>query len=109
MDYRGEATGAWARIASYRQFGVAIEFMEPMGEGASMQKDALRECGGHALHHIRFNDVDDNDEVTQMMAERGVEVYQEGGSIVNPNGKFTFYDTIAQLGFATEVVTKPRE
>lgn len=110
MQYRGEETNAFMKIASYSYFGVRLEFMEPMGEGAMMQKDFLKESPmGHALHHIRFNDVEDNDELTALLAERGVEIYQEGASVTNPGGKFTFYDTIPQLGFVTEVVTAKRE
>lgn len=107
LRYRGEVVDSWARVASYSHFGVRIEFMEPLGPGASMQRDWLAESPyGHAIHHIRFNDVESNDEVTSMMAERGVQVYQEGASVANPGGKFTFYDTVPQLGFVTEVVTK---
>ena len=109
LRYRGEVVDSWARIASYSHFGVRIEFMEPAGSGDSMQKDFLRENPyGHALHHIRFNDVDNNDVVTAMMKERGVDVCQEGKSVVNPDGKFTFYDTLSQIGFITEVVTKAK-
>ena len=109
LRYRGEVVDSWARIASYSHFGVRIEFMEPAGPDASMQKDFLRENPyGHALHHIRFNDVENNDVVTSLMKERGVEVYQEGKSVVNPDGKFTFYDTLSQIGFITEVVTKAK-
>ena len=110
LRYRGQQEDSWMRIASYNHFGVRIEFMEPLGPGASMLKDFLKESPyGHALHHIRFNDVDDNDAITAMMAERGVEVYQEGKPIMNPDGKFTFYDALPQLGFVTEVVTKAKK
>ena len=38
------------------------------------------------------------------MAERGIKVYQEGASVVNPGGKFVYYDTREDLGFVIEVV-----
>ena len=105
VRYHGQVVDAWARIARFEQFGVVIEYIQPFGED-SMWTDALKASPtGQVLHHIRFNDVPDNDAVTALMAERGVELLQEGRSIVNPNGKFTFYDTQDQLGFISEVVT----
>lgn len=101
---------AWAKIASYSHFGVKIEFMQPMGEGDSMWSEFVDEnTSRYALHHIRFNDVENNDVLTQALQERGVSVYQEGRSVVNPDGKFTFYDTVEQIGFVSEACTAPKD
>ncbi len=111
VRYRDQVVDATARIAFYRQFGVELEFIQPVGSEATIWKDYLDNCSGqrNALHHVRFNDVDDNDVLTEILAERGVEVYQEGDSIVNPGSKFTYYDTVDQLGFVIEVVTKKKD
>ena len=105
VTYKGEDVDARARIAKFDQFGVVIEFIQPSGDD-SMWSDALKASpNGAVLHHIRFNDVPDNDVLTAMMAERGVALLQEGASVVHPNCKFTFYDTEKDLGFVSEVVT----
>lgn len=106
IRYDGETLKAQSRIARYNQFGIFIEFIEPLGEARTMWSDALEASpNGYVLHHIRFNDVPDNDAVTAMMAERGVPLLQEGDSVAHPGGKFTFYDTEKLVGFVTEVVT----
>lgn len=109
LYYRGEEIHSWSRIAKYDHFGVLIEFVQPMGDD-SMWSDAVKASpNGCVLHHIRFNDVPDNDALTAMMEERGVQKLQEGGSVVHPGSKFTFYDTEKLLGFVTEVVTAQPE
>ena len=103
--YKGEDIDASAHIAKYDQFGVLLEFIQPMGDD-SMWSDALKAApNGALLHHIRFNDVPDNDALTDMLAARGISLLQEGDSVVHPNCKFTYYDTERELGFVTEVVT----
>lgn len=111
VRYRDAPVDSWARIASYLQFGVELEFIQPMGGTSAWRDHIIQDCHarGHALHHIRFADVDDNDVVTRMLAARGIQVYQEGGSVVTPGGKFTYYDTIDELGFVIEVVTRKQD
>ena len=105
VTYQGEAIDARSRIAKFDHYGVLLEFVEPAGD-ASMWSDALQSTpNGAYLHHIRMNDVPDNDAITNMMAERGVELLQEGTSVVHPSCRFSFYDTQKELGFVTEVVT----
>lgn len=105
--YRGQVIDAPARIANYDYFGVQLEFIQPLGD-TSIWRDFLNETSGskYALHHVRFTDVEDNDVVTRLMQERGIERYQEVKSFVHPGGKGTYYDTVEQLGFLVEVVTK---
>ncbi|MDO4400005.1 MAG: VOC family protein [Coriobacteriia bacterium] len=111
VRYRDEPVESWATIASYMQFGVELEFMEPMGGDSAWKDHIIQDCRarGHAIHHIRFADVEDNDVVSRLLAERGIEIYQEGGSIVTPGGKFTYYDTVDELGFVIEVVTRKKD
>lgn len=108
VKYRGEPIEASARVACYNQFKVQLEFMQPVGESKTIWKDHLDDSPrpGYGLHHLRFADVEDNDAVTALLKTHGVDVYQEGNSIVHPGGKFTYYDTMKQLGFVIEVVTK---
>lgn len=108
VRYRGKEVPGKARIASY-SLGIEVELMEPVGEGDLAWKDHLANAprvAGYALHHIRFNDVEDNDQLSEVLAKRGIEVYMEGGSVVNPGGRFTYYDTREDLGFVIEAVTK---
>ena len=107
--YKGEPSDTWARVASFTQFGIEFEFMTPMGTGSSTWGDHFNEAprSGYSLHHIRFSNCDDNDVVSELFKEKGIDILMEGRSCVSPNGKFTYYDTRDLLGFIVEVVTKP--
>ena len=75
-----------------------------MGDTQTVWRDYLSK-GQFGLHHIRF-DVEDNDRITELMKERGIDIWMEGQSLINPNAKFTYYDSLDELGFVIEVVTK---
>ena len=107
--YRDQIIDAPARIANYDYFGVQLEFIQPLGD-TSIWRDFLNEAPqGHCLHHVRFTDVEDNDVITRLMAQRGIERYQEVKSFVHPGGKGTYYDTLEPLGFFVEVVTRAQD
>ena len=107
--YRGEIISAPVKAAFYNAFNVQLEFLEPVGNTATVWHDYLRESGnhGHALHHLRF-DVENNDEATTALAERGITKYMEGTSLVDPTATFTYYDSVEAVGFIIECVTKPK-
>lgn len=106
VTYRGKPVNVIARVAAYSQFGVQLEFMQPIGDDDSSWQDHLNEQGSSALHHIRFNDIEDSKVANDYMKEKGIEIYQEGESVVTPGGKFIYYDTADRLGFVVEVVSK---
>jgi len=97
---------ASALIACYNYFNIQLEFIQPIGEQDTVWSDYLK-MGRKGLHHLRY-DVDDHDAVTQMFAEKGVEIWMEGPSIMTPGARFTYYDTLDELGFVTEVVTRTK-
>ena len=100
--YRGEIIDAPVKAAFYNQ---------PVGDTDTIWHDYLDEGfrkHGHALHHLRF-DVEDNDEVTKAMEERGIAKYMEGKSLVDPTATFTYYDSVEALGFIIEAVTKSKK
>lgn len=105
VTYRGRKVDVIARVASFNYFGVQLEFMQPIGDDDSIWQDHLNEHSSSALHHIRFNDVEDSKDINEYMKSRGIGVYQEGESVATPGGKFIYYDTADQLGFITEVVS----
>ncbi len=108
---RGEIIDAHVKALFYNQFNVELEFLQPVGEENTIWRDYLNEgyeVRGHAIHHIRF-DVDNNDEISEIMAAHGISKYMEGNSIVSPGGKFTYYDAVDVVGFIIEVVTKTKE
>ena len=108
--YRGEIIDAPVKAAFYNHFNVQLEFLQPVGEVDTVWHDYLDEgfrTHGHALHHIRF-DVENNDEITAALAEVGVEKYMEGKSLVDPSATFTYYDSVKEVGFIIEAVTKSK-
>lgn len=76
------------------------------GEDDTIWSDYLK-MGQNGLHHIRF-DVTDNDVVTKLMAEKGIAVWMEGTSLIDPTARFTYYDSLDKLGFIVEAVTRSK-
>ncbi|MGI6590707.1 MAG: VOC family protein [Eggerthellaceae bacterium] len=101
--YRGQTHDAPVRNAFYNYFNIQFEFLEPIGSEDTIWRDYLN-MGQYSLHHLRWN-VKDNDEVTRLMAEKGIGIWMEGESLVTPGNKFTYYDSLDKVGFIIEAVT----
>lgn len=104
--YKGseELIDAPVLAAFYNFFNVQLEFLQPIGEQDTVWSDYLK-LGQHGLHHIRF-DVDDQERADKLMADKGIGIWMEGTSLVNPKAKFTYYDSLDKLGFVVEAVTR---
>lgn len=104
--YKGsdELIDAPVLAAFYNFFNVQLEFLQPIGDQDTVWSDYLK-LGQHGLHHIRF-DVDDQDRADKLMADKGIGIWMEGQSLVNPKAKFTYYDSLDKLGFIVEAVTR---
>ena len=102
--YRGEIIDAPVRNAFYNYFNIQLEFLQPLGDQDTIWKDYLK-TGQHSLHHLRF-DVTDNDCVTKMMKEKGIDIWMQGESLVTPGCYFTYYDSLDKVGFIIEAVTR---
>ena len=102
--YRGQIIDAPVRNAFYNYFNIQLEFLQPLGDQDTIWSDYLK-MGQHSLHHLRF-DVTDNDRVNKMMAEKGIEIWMQGESLVTPGCYFTYYDSLDKLGFIVEAVTR---
>ena len=94
------------RAAFYEFFNVQLEFLQPVGDQDTIWHDYLK-MGMHGLHHIRF-DIDDHDAVVKLMADKGIGIWQEGRSLVDPACQFTYFDSMEKLGFIVEVVTRAK-
>ena len=42
------------------------------------------------------------------MAEKGIGIWMEGTSLINPESRFTYYDSMDKLGFIVEAVTRAK-
>lgn len=104
--YRGETIDAPVRSAFYNFFNIQLEFLQPIGNQDTIWSDYLK-MSMHGLHHIRF-DVDDQDLANKLMAERGIDIWMEGTSLINPSCRFTYYDSFDKLGYIVEAVTRAR-
>lgn len=102
--YRGEVRDAPVRNAFYNYFNMQLEFLQPIGDIDTVWSD-FANAGQRGLHHIRF-DIEDNQKVDELMAEKGISIWTEGESLVTPGVTFTYYDTVEALGFVVEAVTK---
>lgn len=102
----GKVVDAEVVSAFYNFFNIQLEFLQPTGEDDTIWSDYLK-MGQNGLHHIRF-DVTDNDVVTKLMAEKGIAVWVEGTSLIDPTARFTYYDSLDKLGFIVEAVTRSK-
>lgn len=102
----GETIDAPVRSAFYNYFNIQLEFLEPLGDQATVWSD-YRTMGMYGLHHIRF-DVDDQDRANQLMADKGIGIWMEGTSLIDPSCRFTYYDSLEKLGFIVEAVTRSK-
>ena len=103
----GSIIDAKVKSAFYNFFNIQLEFLEPTGEADTVWSDYLK-MGREGLHHIRF-DVDDNDEASAYMASKGIGIWMEGQSLIDPACKFTYYDSLDKLGFIVEAVTRSKK
>lgn len=105
--YKGKIKDCPNRNAFYNFFNIQFEFLQPIDDDETVWGDWLK-MGNSGLHHVRW-DVDDMDACDRMMAEKGIGIWQQGPSIVNPGAKFTYYDSIEKLGFIVEAVTRVKK
>ena len=92
--------------ACYNFFNIQLELLQPIGDTDTVWSDYIK-MGQSGLHHIRF-DVDDQDRANRLMAEKGIGIWMEGTSLINPESRFTYYDSMDKLGFIVEAVTRAK-
>lgn len=102
----GQIIDAEVKSAFYNFFNIQLEFLEPTGEADTVWSDYVK-MGRTGLHHVRF-DVSDNDIANKLMAEKGIKVWMEGASLIDPTCRFTYYDSLDKLGFIVEAVTRSK-
>lgn len=90
----------------YNFFNIQLEFLQPIGDQSTVWSDYL-DMGQYSLHHIRF-DVDDHDQANRLMKEKGIDIWMEGHSLIDPTCRFTYYDSLEKLGFIVEAVTRSK-
>ena len=74
-EYRGQASTARAKLAIIQLGTIALELIEPMGEGSTW-KEQLDQYGP-SIHHIAFQ-VDDIDTQLTSLHEPGLDLVQRG-------------------------------
>lgn len=96
--FRGQPTGAQAKLAFFDMGQVSLELIEPIG-GPSTWREFLDEKG-EGVHHIAFV-VKGTDQVVQYLAGHNVEVIQQGDYT---GGRYTYVDSTAALGVVLELL-----
>ena len=96
--FRGQPTGAQAKLAFFDMGQVSLELIEPIG-GPSTWREFLDEKG-EGVHHIAFV-VKGTDQVVQYLAGHDVEVIQQGDYT---GGRYTYMDSSAALGVVLELL-----
>ena len=96
--YRGQPTQAQAKLAFFNFGQVALELIEPMGEGSVWQE--VLDQKGEGVHHIAFN-VKGTDKVTEYLAEHDIPVIQQGHY---PGGMYTYVDSESKSAVMLELL-----
>ena len=100
----GTIVDAKVRSAFYNFFNVQLEFLQPLDGDDTVWSDYVK-MGRTGLHHIRF-DVSDRERVIKLMADKGISVWMEGTSKIDPTSTFIYFDSLDKLGFIVEAVTR---
>ena len=100
----GKVIDAKVRSAFYNFFNIQLEFLEPLEGEDTVWSDYVK-MGNVGLHHIRF-DVDDAERAIKLMADKGIKVWMQGTSLIDPSCKFIYFDSLEKLGFIVEAVTR---
>jgi methylmalonyl-CoA/ethylmalonyl-CoA epimerase len=101
--YRGEPTGARAKLAFFDMGQVSLELIEPIG-GPSTWQEFLDERG-EGVHHIAFF-VEDTDQVVAFLEANGIAVVQQGDYT---GGRYTYVDSAPALGVILELLENVSE
>ena len=102
-NFKGEASHAKAKLAFFNMGQVQIELIEPIGEPSTWK--AHLDQRGQSVHHIAFV-VPDTDAAVQYLAEQGMAVDQKGDYT---GGRYTYIDSVPQLGVAIELLENFRK
>jgi len=89
------------RIAYYNFPEIELEVIEPVNSKRVWHE--FLEKRGDCLHHIQHN-VDDLAAACARMEQNGCVMIERGFSINVAEAEYVFYDTLAQVGYVTELV-----
>lgn len=98
--YRGKASGGQAKIAFFRLGQVALEILEPVGEGTSWREFLDRH--GEGVQHIAFQ-VTDLEGSLRRMERLGLPVLHRGRYDAD-NGTYVYLDSEKPLGVTLELL-----
>ena len=99
--YYGEPEDFQAELIFYRFANVELEFIVPL-KGKSIWQDFLDERG-EGIHHVLFN-VDSYDGAKKQMTDKGIEIMQQGPSVMGiPGLNWAYFDTTDKITFITEM------
>jgi catechol 2,3-dioxygenase-like lactoylglutathione lyase family enzyme len=98
--YRGRPSGGQAKIAFFRLGQVALEILEPVGEGTSWREFLDRH--GEGVQHIAFQ-VNDLDGSLRRLEKLGLPVVHRGRYDAD-NGTYVYLDSEKALGVTLELL-----
>ena len=105
MLFRGQPSNAQVKLAFFHLGQVAIELLQPVGEGSSWH-EALQK-NGPGVHHIAFN-VEDKDKAVADAAQLGLSVFHQG-RYDSDNGTYIYLDSEEQLGVTVELLNSDKQ
>lgn len=96
--YRGEPSGAVARLAFIHMGQVDIELIEPVGSPSTWKE--FLDTHGEGVHHLAFF-VKGTDQVVAYLEGKGIPKVQQGDYT---GGRYTYLDSSAKLGVMLELL-----
>ena len=99
-QYRGEPSGAIAKLAFFDLENIQVELIEPLGDDESHWREFL-EKRGEGVHHIGLRVTGIGEGHLDHFAEHGISVGQQGGW---DGGEYSYMDTHDLLGVTVELL-----
>lgn len=101
-QYRGEPTDVRVRLAFFNLENIQIELLSPLGDEPNHWSEFLAKHGS-GVHHLAFEVKGLGEVYLDRLAERGIELAQQGGW---DGGEYTYADTQATLGVTLELLER---
>lgn len=99
-QYRGQPTGAQAKLAFFQLGAISLELIEPVGGPSTWQE--FLDTHGEGVHHIAFQ-VQGMDDRVAALEGQGMLLVQRGDYT---GGCYAYIDSVAQLGVILELLAE---
>jgi methylmalonyl-CoA/ethylmalonyl-CoA epimerase len=96
--YRGQPTGARAKLAFFQLGSLSLELIQPVGGPSTWQE--FLDAHGEGVHHIAFQ-IKGMDDQIALLERKGMPLVQRGDYT---GGRYAYIDAVPQLAVVLELL-----